>query len=43
MFAEGAAEQFADERRVIGAQIGTPNQIEAVMANMEKRAANFAD
>jgi enoyl-CoA hydratase/carnithine racemase len=43
MFAEGAAEQFAAERRVIGAQIGTPNQIEAVMANMEKRAARFAD
>ncbi len=43
MFAEGAAAQFAAERSVIGAQVGTPNQIEAVMANMEKRAANFAD
>jgi enoyl-CoA hydratase/carnithine racemase len=43
LYTDGAAEQFAAERRVIGAQIGTPNQVEAVMANMEKRAANFAD
>jgi enoyl-CoA hydratase/carnithine racemase len=43
LFTEGAAEHFAAERTVIGAQIGTANQIEAVMANMEKRAANFAD
>ncbi|MGH9132861.1 MAG: crotonase/enoyl-CoA hydratase family protein [Ilumatobacteraceae bacterium] len=43
LFTEGAAGQFAAERSVIGAQIGTANQIEAVMANMEKRAANFAD
>jgi enoyl-CoA hydratase/carnithine racemase len=43
LFTEGAADQFASERRVIGAQVGTPNQIEAVMANMEKRPANFAD
>ncbi|HEX6658269.1 MAG TPA: enoyl-CoA hydratase, partial [Ilumatobacter sp.] len=43
LFTDGAADQFAAERRVIGAQVGTPNQIEAVMANMEKRAANFAD
>ncbi len=40
---EGAAEQFAAERRTIGAQIGTPNQIEAVMAGFEKRPAVFAD
>jgi enoyl-CoA hydratase/carnithine racemase len=39
----GAAEQFAAERAVIGAQIGTPNQVEAVMADFEKRAALFAD
>ena len=39
----GAAEQFAEERRVIGAQIGTPNQVEAVMANFENRVANFVD
>ena len=32
-----AAAQFAAERRVIGALVGTPNQVEAVMANMEKR------
>jgi 1,4-dihydroxy-2-naphthoyl-CoA synthase len=43
LFADGAAGQFAEERRVIGAQIGTPNQIEAVMANMEKRSPNFSD
>lgn len=36
------ADQFAEERRVIGAQIGTPNQVEAVMANFEKRAAVFS-
>jgi enoyl-CoA hydratase/carnithine racemase len=40
---QGAAEQFAAERRVIGAQIGTPNQIEAVMAGFEKRPAVYAD
>ena len=38
-----AAEQFAAERRTIGAQIGTPNQIEAVMAGFEKRPAVYAD
>lgn len=43
MFVEGAAEQFAMEREVIFSQIGTPNQVEAIMANMEKRAPNFAD
>jgi enoyl-CoA hydratase/carnithine racemase len=39
----GAAEQFAEERRVIGSLIGRPNQVEAVMANFEKRAPAFAD
>jgi enoyl-CoA hydratase/carnithine racemase len=39
----GAAEQFAAERREIGALIGTPNQVEAVMANFEKRAPAFSD
>jgi enoyl-CoA hydratase/carnithine racemase len=39
----GAADQFAAERQVIGALIGTPNQIEAVMANFEKRPATFAE
>lgn len=39
----GAAEQFAAERREIGALIGSPNQVEAVMAGFEKRAPNFKD
>ena len=38
-----AAEQFAEERRVIGSLIGTPNQVESVMANFEKRAPAFTD
>lgn len=38
----GAAEQFAEERRVIGQLIGSPNQVEAVMAHFEKRPANFS-
>lgn len=38
-----AEAQFADERRIIGSLIGKPNQIEAVMSNFEKRAANFID
>ena len=37
----GAAEQFAEERRVIGSLIGTPNQVEAVMANFERRPPVF--
>jgi enoyl-CoA hydratase/carnithine racemase len=39
----GAAEQFAEERRVIGALIGKSNQVEAVMSNFEKRPAAFTD
>ncbi len=39
----GAADQFAAERAVIGAQIGTPNQIEAVTAGFENRAPVYAD
>jgi enoyl-CoA hydratase/carnithine racemase len=39
----GAAEQFAEERRVIGSLIGTPNQVESVMANFDKRAPDFID
>lgn len=39
----GAAAQFAEERRVIGSMIGRPNQVEAVMANFEKRAAAYTD
>ena len=38
-----AAEQFAEERRVIGSLIGSPNQIEAVTANFEQRAAVYVD
>jgi len=40
---EGAAEAFAEERRVIGTQIGSPNQIESVMASFENRPPVFAD
>lgn len=43
MFGDGAAEQFAAERAVIGQQIGTPNQVEAVMAGFEKRPPVFSD
>jgi enoyl-CoA hydratase/carnithine racemase len=43
MFNQGAAQQFAEERRVIGSLVGQPNQIEAVMANFEKRPAAFID
>ena len=42
MVNEGATEQFAEERRVIGSLIGRPNQVEAVMSNFEKRPANFS-
>ena len=38
-----AAAQFAEERRVIGGLIGTPNQVEAVMANFENRPPKFTD
>jgi enoyl-CoA hydratase/carnithine racemase len=37
------AQQYADERQVIGSLIGTPNQVEAVAAYFEKRAPSFAD
>jgi enoyl-CoA hydratase/carnithine racemase len=40
----GAAEhQFAEERRIIGSLIGKPNQVEAIMANFEKRTPAFSD
>jgi enoyl-CoA hydratase/carnithine racemase len=35
------AEQFAAERAEIGALIGSPNQVEAVMAGFEKREPRF--
>ncbi len=37
----GAAEQFAHERQVMGKLIGSPNQVEAVMAHFQKRPASF--
>src|SRR5918994_3054867 len=37
------AQQYADEREVIGSLIGTPNQVEAVAAYFEKRDPSFAD
>ncbi len=40
---DGAAEQFAEERRVIGSLSGTPTQIETVKANFEKRAPAYTD
>ena len=43
LFNQGAAQQFAQERRVIGSLVGQPNQVEAVMANFEKRPAGFTD
>ena len=43
LFTDGAAEQFAEERRVIGSLIGRKNQVEAVMSNFEKRPAVFED
>jgi enoyl-CoA hydratase/carnithine racemase len=38
----GAAEQFAEERRVIGSLIGRADQVEAVTANFENRPPAFA-
>jgi enoyl-CoA hydratase/carnithine racemase len=38
----GAAEQFAEERDEITAIVGTPNQVEAVVASVENRPARFA-
>ena len=37
------AEQYAEERRVIGSLIGSPNQVEAVTAFFEKREPRFGD
>ncbi|MGH1506148.1 MAG: crotonase/enoyl-CoA hydratase family protein [Acidimicrobiales bacterium] len=39
----GRAEGFAAERAEIGKLIGSPNQVESVMAFFEKRDPNFAD
>ncbi len=43
LFNQGAAEQFAAERRSISGLVGRPNQVEAVMANFEKRPPAFTD
>jgi enoyl-CoA hydratase/carnithine racemase len=40
---DGAGEQFAEERRVIGGLIATPNQVETVKANFEQRPPVYAD
>jgi len=40
---DGAADAFAQERRVIGEQIGSRNQMEAVMSGFENRAPVFVD
>jgi enoyl-CoA hydratase/carnithine racemase len=40
---QGAAEQFAEERRVIGSLIGSPNQVETVKANFEQREPKYVD
>jgi enoyl-CoA hydratase/carnithine racemase len=42
-FAAGAAEQFAAERQQIARLIGSPNQREAVAANVEGRPAAFTE
>lgn len=36
------AQQFADERTEIGLLIGSPNQVEAIMAGFENRTPNFS-
>ncbi len=38
-----AASQLSEERRVIGGLIGRPNQVEAIMANLEQRPAVYSD
>jgi enoyl-CoA hydratase/carnithine racemase len=38
-----AESQFAAERQVIGSLIGGANQVEAIMANFEKRLPTFTD
>jgi enoyl-CoA hydratase/carnithine racemase len=43
MFVQDAAGQFDAERRVIRSLIGSPNQAEAIAANLENRPPEFAD
>jgi enoyl-CoA hydratase/carnithine racemase len=40
---QGAAEQFAAERSIIGSLIGSPNQIESVMSGLQKRPPKYED
>jgi enoyl-CoA hydratase/carnithine racemase len=37
------AQQYADEREVIGSIVGTPNQVEAVTSYFDEREPTFAD
>jgi enoyl-CoA hydratase/carnithine racemase len=43
LLGDGAAEQFAEERRVISGLIGSPNQVESITANFERRPPVFTD
>ncbi len=43
LYLDGAAEHLALEREVIGSLIGTPNQVEAITANLEQRPPVFTD
>lgn len=43
LYLDGAAAHFALEREVIGSLIGTPNQVEAITANLERRPPVFTD
>jgi enoyl-CoA hydratase/carnithine racemase len=43
LYNDGAAQQFAQERRVIGSLIGGRTRSKAVMANFEKRPAVYTD
>ena len=42
-FVDGAAAQFAAERSEISSLVGTPNQIEVIQANLEKRTPVLSD
>jgi enoyl-CoA hydratase/carnithine racemase len=43
MFTDGVADQFEQERIVVRSLIGTPNQVEAITANLESRPPSFTD
>jgi enoyl-CoA hydratase/carnithine racemase len=42
LFTQGAADQFALERQLIFEQIGSPDQVEAITANLEQRTPRFS-